>query len=129
MPPVEFEPTIPASARPQTYALDRAATGIGPVHMFTSHFGKNRRGKAVLLPKCHIFSLRAKYLAYLLDTDGGYPYTHSLHIDSVLYDNSNHFSLRPFQVTAHTAAFAALPICRGKFQAQTVGALGMLVIN
>jgi hypothetical protein len=28
MPPVGFEPTIPASARPQTYALDRAATGI-----------------------------------------------------------------------------------------------------
>jgi hypothetical protein len=26
---VGFEPTIPASARPQTYALDRAATGIG----------------------------------------------------------------------------------------------------
>jgi hypothetical protein len=29
MPPVGFESTIPASARPQTYALDRAATGIG----------------------------------------------------------------------------------------------------
>jgi hypothetical protein len=29
MPPVGFEPTIPASVRPQTYALDRAATGIG----------------------------------------------------------------------------------------------------
>jgi hypothetical protein len=29
MPTVGFEPTIPASARPQTYALDRAATGIG----------------------------------------------------------------------------------------------------
>jgi len=29
MPPVEFEPTISASERPQTYALDRAATGIG----------------------------------------------------------------------------------------------------
>jgi hypothetical protein len=29
MPPVGFEATIPASARPQTYALDRAATGIG----------------------------------------------------------------------------------------------------
>jgi hypothetical protein len=26
---VRFEPTIPASARPQTCALDRAATGIG----------------------------------------------------------------------------------------------------
>jgi hypothetical protein len=29
MPPVGFERTIPAGARPQTYALDRAATGIG----------------------------------------------------------------------------------------------------
>jgi hypothetical protein len=27
MPPVGFKPTIPASARPQTYALDRATTG------------------------------------------------------------------------------------------------------
>ena len=26
---VGFEPTIPASERPQTYALDRAATGTG----------------------------------------------------------------------------------------------------
>jgi hypothetical protein len=30
MPPVGFEATIPASARPQTYALDCAATGISP---------------------------------------------------------------------------------------------------
>jgi hypothetical protein len=29
MPPGGFEATIPASARPQTYALDRTATGIG----------------------------------------------------------------------------------------------------
>ena len=29
MPPVRFEPTISAGERPQTYALDRAATGIG----------------------------------------------------------------------------------------------------
>jgi hypothetical protein len=28
MPPGGFEPTIPASARPQTHALERAATGI-----------------------------------------------------------------------------------------------------
>ena len=27
MPPVGFEPTVPAGERPQTYALDRAATG------------------------------------------------------------------------------------------------------
>jgi len=29
MPPVVFEPTISAGERPQTYALDRAATGTG----------------------------------------------------------------------------------------------------
>ena len=29
MPPVGFEPTIPADERPQTYVLDGAATGIG----------------------------------------------------------------------------------------------------
>jgi hypothetical protein len=29
MPPVRFEPTIPASPRPKTYALDRAVAGIG----------------------------------------------------------------------------------------------------
>ena len=28
-PPVGFEPTISAGDRPQTYALDRAATGVG----------------------------------------------------------------------------------------------------
>ena len=31
MPPVGFEPTISAGERPQTYALDGAATGTGPV--------------------------------------------------------------------------------------------------
>jgi hypothetical protein len=29
MPPVRFEPTIPASERPQTHSLHRVATGIG----------------------------------------------------------------------------------------------------
>jgi len=29
MPPVGFEPTIPAGERPQIYVLDRAATGTG----------------------------------------------------------------------------------------------------
>jgi len=29
MPPMGFEPTTPAGERPQTYALDRAVTGIG----------------------------------------------------------------------------------------------------
>ena len=37
MPPVGFEPTIPAGERPQTYALDRAATGTG-LFAFEAHF-------------------------------------------------------------------------------------------
>ena len=41
MPPVGFEPTISAGERPQTNALDRAATGTGTYQMcrlkFTFH--------------------------------------------------------------------------------------------
>ena len=32
MPRVGFEPTISAGEQPQTYALDRAATGTGAYH-------------------------------------------------------------------------------------------------
>jgi hypothetical protein len=35
MPPVELEPTISAGERPQTYALDRAATGTGYMYVYT----------------------------------------------------------------------------------------------
>ena len=35
MPPEEFEPTILAGERPQTYALDRAATGTGDNQYYT----------------------------------------------------------------------------------------------
>ena len=38
MPPVEFEPTISAGERPQTYALDRSTTGIGLVSVQTKSF-------------------------------------------------------------------------------------------
>ena len=33
MSPVGFEPTISAGERPQTYALDRAATGTGVIRI------------------------------------------------------------------------------------------------
>jgi len=33
MPPLGFKPTISAGEWPQTYALDRAATGIGIVFL------------------------------------------------------------------------------------------------
>jgi hypothetical protein len=31
-----LEPTIPASERPQTHALDRAATGIGKIKIYST---------------------------------------------------------------------------------------------
>ena len=34
MPPVGVEPTISAGERPQTYTLDRAASGIGDCYMY-----------------------------------------------------------------------------------------------
>jgi hypothetical protein len=34
MPRAEFEPATPATERPQTYALDRAATGIGLLFIY-----------------------------------------------------------------------------------------------
>jgi len=38
MPPVGFELTISAGERPQTYALDRAATGTGYEEVYTAQF-------------------------------------------------------------------------------------------
>ena len=40
MPPVVFEPTISAGKRPQTYTLDRAATGTGIFLVITPIFKK-----------------------------------------------------------------------------------------
>ena len=36
MPPVGFEPTISAGERPQTYGLDRAATGTGIMDIYSN---------------------------------------------------------------------------------------------
>jgi hypothetical protein len=52
---VGFEPTIPASTLPQTYALDRAATGIGYIQ-YCGH--KKRR----LYGECTLHSLRTSNL-------------------------------------------------------------------
>jgi hypothetical protein len=41
MPSVGFEPAIPATKRPQTYALDRAATGIGSFQNTVIQFSTN----------------------------------------------------------------------------------------
>jgi uncharacterized protein YjbI with pentapeptide repeats len=38
MPLAGFEPATPATKRPQTYALERVATGIGTLHYITLHY-------------------------------------------------------------------------------------------
>jgi len=58
MPPVGFEPTVSASERPQTYALDRAATGpgafyqqhlqfVGVFNVYTYKFGSKESSLAI----------------------------------------------------------------------------------
>jgi len=47
--PVGFEPTISAGERPQTYALDRAATGTGTVlHVQSCYFRTSRKCFAII---------------------------------------------------------------------------------
>ena len=48
MTPVGFKPTISEGERPQTYALDRAATGTGNYNMYS---GKITKAKVSLLNK------------------------------------------------------------------------------
>ena len=50
MPPVGFEPTISAGERPKTYALDRAATGIG---VYYNEIQKKRKKYFAQLPFCY----------------------------------------------------------------------------
>ena len=42
MPPLGFEPTLSVSERPQTYALDRAATGTGVIWSNRSEMNEGR---------------------------------------------------------------------------------------
>ena len=42
MPPVGFEPATSVAERPQTYALDRAATGIGYKHQLGRDIHENK---------------------------------------------------------------------------------------
>jgi hypothetical protein len=50
MPPGGFEPTIPASAQPRTYALDRAATGISFLKLIQTIFKWGPLGHTIYLP-------------------------------------------------------------------------------
>jgi hypothetical protein len=46
--PAEFEPAIPANERPQTNALDRAATGIGGSSPYSTPIISEEKRKSLL---------------------------------------------------------------------------------
>jgi hypothetical protein len=48
MPPARFKPTVSAGKRPQTYALDRAATGTGSFS-YQDSLLKNKRFRKTLI--------------------------------------------------------------------------------
>ena len=57
MPPVGFEPTVSEGERPQTYTLDRAATGTGPQVYYRVIFNlipikARRQGTAGIISVC-----------------------------------------------------------------------------
>ena len=51
--PAGFEPTVSAGERPQTYALDRAATGIGCDYSTEDNTD---------VVSCHLFTLSVYYV-------------------------------------------------------------------
>jgi len=71
MPPLGFEPTISAGERPQTYSLDRAATGTGMAYVWGCQMWYVGRLRVHLHCLCEIFfmSERAQYFGR-----GGYMY-------------------------------------------------------
>jgi hypothetical protein len=83
MSPMGCEPTIPASARPQTYALDRAATASGKNANYENKYisyTKLKKGSPFpLLPPyrqpdshslCSVLHARVIWSAYTSDSQG-----------------------------------------------------------
>jgi hypothetical protein len=113
MPPVRFEPTIPAVERPQTYALDRAATGIGILIIYIHIYIFNRlstRAECLFSTyrNIHLFHmwhfskhvtlrhyLQTTFIEYLLGTRK--IWVHILAVDLLLLVLSVHFFISLIQ--------------------------------
>jgi hypothetical protein len=67
MPPVGFEPAIPASERPQTHALDRAATGIGNDLFNYANYSYYKFVVVLLLSLFHYSSFVVSDVMYFID--------------------------------------------------------------
>jgi hypothetical protein len=69
MPPVGFEPAIPAKEKPETYALDRAATGTALCFLDPNNFLVTVRLVISVVDLCLNLSYSnvCSYLIYLTD--------------------------------------------------------------
>jgi hypothetical protein len=65
MPPAEFEPTIPASERPKTHALDRAATAIGQHERLIDCISVSETRRQQHILGTYLFSLYRKRYKFL----------------------------------------------------------------
>jgi hypothetical protein len=66
MPPVRFEPKTPAVVRPQTYALDRAATGDRHKMLINNIFMDNCNSSHLFLPQWSQILTKGKWSLYFL---------------------------------------------------------------
>jgi len=64
MPPVGLKPTVSAGERPQTYVLDRAATGTGSLSYLDNVVQNKRLRKTLIRP---VATYGAEYLTAIKD--------------------------------------------------------------
>jgi hypothetical protein len=72
IPPVGFEPTISAGERPQTYALDRAATGISMHHRI--QHGNNNKSNTTLTHATRSLNWEWRFEIFGTNSEVGIPY-------------------------------------------------------
>ena len=107
--PVGFEPTISAGERPQTYALDRAATGPALIAVVTINCHVNLCGLTVAVVSAPCFTarrcikaIRHKNICAECPSAGANELDRSPHV--LLSTLSSHSNLTTLTVTSHSSS-------------------------
>jgi len=90
MSPLEFEPMISAGERPQTYALDRAATGTGRCNYISKFFipGRLYMFRAMFSPIIRSIWLYLQYLVVFTQVAAGVRVTNHIVQSQLMQDPS-----------------------------------------
>jgi len=100
MPFAGFEPTIPASERPRTHALDRVATGIGRVTVYKAQIkmhGVTSQNAVVLNKECEVQTFTPHVTTEYRNLSHQfkkpiYIRTHHQHADSLYYHTNKYYT-------------------------------------